>query len=351
MHRIDPNDLKFAKERNDDLVGWFPGFKDIKGIVHPTVTRFLKKDGSLLSVFHAKPVYYETVSGHWRPLDEICEHHGNKNIVIRDWSNVHPRFLTWLSARNKHLGGKLLLRSNFPVWLASSIQFARVGHVGLTTLTSYPDPSPETTTVDGWIEVTGTGASRYTNAHDAATGTAVDNSGTYGAQPRWDERGSSTGFTIRRFFAGFDTSSIGSDGIDDGTFSAHVQSEGKSDDSLSLAIVSATLASNTALASGDYDGYGTTHLSSDVDPTTGAYNDLTLNASGEAHINKSGVTNFALMYAPDVDDAGLPSGRNYVDVYASELSGTTTDPKLVVNHSGGGGGAPTNNAVFFGGGV
>jgi hypothetical protein len=72
-----------------------------------------------------------------------------------------------------------------------------------------------------------------------------------------------------------------------------------------VVLVSASPASNTALAANDFDDVGSTELSSQVTypVSTGGYNDFALNASGIAAISKTGVTKFAFRSGHDINNS------------------------------------------------
>ena len=147
MHRIDDNDLAHALRLGLDPVAWAPCPRSEDGAINPQVTRFALADGQWADVVHVKPVYYETPAGDWRPLSEVCSHHGNRQIAIRPdrLSWVSPAFLRWLIARQRLIGSELALWSpGYAGVQPRHLEFA-------ATLTAYPDPNPETTTVDGEV--------------------------------------------------------------------------------------------------------------------------------------------------------------------------------------------------------
>lgn len=347
MHQIDRNDLAYAEERFPDLVGWIPGIRNDNGKINPHLTRLAKADGSFVSVFHVKPVYYETLAGYWRPLSEISSYYGNRNIIIDNWSNVHPRYLTWLEKRCKLLGGKLSLKSPISVSVAASLQLARMGHIGLTTLTTYPDPNPETTTCDGAVAIDS--SLGWSAAQTAATGTGVGDSSAFLAFYGLGVRFVSSGrYRIDRGHVGFDTSSIGTDSIDSAVCSLYPQSAGEiintgggSDDQFFM--TQSSPGSNTGLTTADFDAIGDsvgapTEWSSAIDCGSlngTAYNDFTFNATGEAGINKSGVTNLGHRIREDKTAAPSYSFdlRNTWVPESAEETGTAKDPKFVVVHS------------------
>lgn len=112
-------------------------------------------------------------------------------------------------------------------------------------------------------------------------------------------------------------------------------------------IVSYSPASDTNIATGDYaSGFGTTRYATGIAITAHThetYTDFTLNATGIAAISKTGNSRFGVRCKWDVDDnftgswvSGNDKNTN-VSYYQSENTGTTKDPKLVVEHAAAGG--------------
>lgn len=219
-----------------------------------------------------------------------------------------------------------------------------LGKVGSTTTTVYPDANPETTSVDGrtarssanstWASIqsgTGTGADDTTDPITICSYTS--DAATLG---KW------TALTRGVFL--FDTSSIpDTDTISSATVSffgtAKDDSAGPGDN---VNVYSSSLASNTAVASGDHVNFGTTAFATSIlvsDWSTTAYNDFTINGTGIAAIDKTGITKFGLRLGNDVTntDPGSP-GLDLDERVAcnmAEQAGTTKDPKLVVTHAAG----------------
>lgn len=105
--KVDPNDLNFIKERGYMPCGWVPCPRGEGGKINPQVTQFKLDETKSVSVFHNKPVYYETVNYTWRPLEEVCEHHGNRKIILNELAleRMHPRFMAWLQKRQQLIEG------------------------------------------------------------------------------------------------------------------------------------------------------------------------------------------------------------------------------------------------------
>lgn len=221
------------------------------------------------------------------------------------------------------------------------------GKIGNTTLTVYPDADPETTTVDGVVYTNGGADDTFSNLRTAAGTVANDTT----ANSLFAYIGASTTSNqyslLGRSIFLFDTSSIGAGAtISSATWSGYGTStqdnlNGASSANSVLVLVASTPASNTALAAADYGQLGTTDFGRSVTQenwSTVAYNDTTINASGIAAINKTGVTKFGIRYGWDFDNTttGLTwasSGIQKVYGYFADQTGTANDPKLVVNYS------------------
>jgi hypothetical protein len=140
----------------------------------------------------------------------------------------------------------------------------------------------------------------------------------------------------------FDTSSI-DDGetINSATFSLYGTSKADTGSfAQTVCLYSFAPASNTDIVAGDFDSLGTTMLcTSGIDYSswsTSGYNDFSLNATGLAAISKTGYTRLGTRFSSDAS-ASSPtwSGTKYTNLkaYYSEQSGTTNDPKFVINTS------------------
>ena len=110
-----------------------------------------------------------------------------------------------------------------------------------------------------------------------------------------------------------------------------------------LVVVSSNNADVTAIDLLDYDQFGTTALSDTLDigsVTSDAYNVWTLNATGIATINLTGVSEFGLREGHDVLNdpyAGADNTTNLVSFRMSETADTSSDPKLTVTYTVAGG--------------
>ncbi len=334
--KIDTNDLEYVLARGYTPTHARPCPVQTNGKINPHVSLFLLSNGQFLSLFHVKPIYYETLTKEWRPLSEITTHHGNRKIVLNNnWRLAHPRYIDWLAKRQKLLGNELLIPSPFGE-VASQYQsiIRPTISLGLTTTTVYPDPDPETTSVDGVVYAAST---VWATVRGATTGTADDTTAT-GDDPRASF--ASPNYSIRRAFYLFDTSSIpDTDTIDSATMSIYYFTALSTNnaDTTDLVMTATTPAANTSLTGDDYDNVdlvttqGTRQLLADW--TAVGYVDIPLNATGIGNISKTGISKFGTVIGRDFDNSaptGVNGGSNNG---MSEGAGTGNDPKLVVVHS------------------
>jgi hypothetical protein len=342
--KIDPNDIQHVKRLGFSPVKALACPIDTRsGKINPHITSFLTDDNQIVHVVHVKPIYYETRNGQWRPIGEILSYHGNQTTTLNgNWWKAHPRFIDWLVKRQRLFGRELV----FPTPLGNiGAEFASLLNpsfsIGLTTLTAYPDPNPETTTVDGVVSRTVVGeawATIRSGAGNGASDSVADEDtarlAINGAGTLWE--------TISRSIYLFDTSSIAdSDTIDSATFS-FVLTTNKTDGlggGHTFSIVASTPASNTVLATSDYGNLGTTRYATDVTiagatANSSTYTDFALNATGLAAVNKVGITKIGERIGADTDNTepGSHPGseRARCFAYYADQAGTSTDPKLVV---------------------
>lgn len=354
--QIDLNDVKYVEERFGLTIEALPCPIDEKtGKINPQVSRFRVlggKPGEYISLFHVKPIYYETVGFAWRPMYEVCSHYGNRLVIFKheDLPKIHPRFIDWLNKRMKLINGKILVTSpfsenyfEFNSFLQSLQRAISKPTVGLTTTTVYPDPNPESVTVDGYTDhaTAASGVSWATLI--AAAGTAASDSAVnWFITNIWASTTSNQWRELIRGAALFDTSSIpDTDEISAAVLSVYGFDKDTTGLSPNCGVRSVNPASNTALVSGDYATYGSTAFCDS--PITGAafstsgYNDMTLNAAGIAAISKTGVSKFGVTNDAWDRAAVAPtwsSGVNpHLRCYGADEAGTTKDPKLVVTHA------------------
>ena len=277
---------------------------------HPTFLHALwsmrkPREVSLISDFRCRPKFANRL-----------EHSWVRNVV--DW--------------NQYVGY---------VWDCVGSPF-RVRPAFALTLTAYPDPDPETATVDGYVQrnVAGTWGSVRDGAGTGAGPSAAFEEDAYvSATTITDQYG-----LMRRGIYLYDTSSLGSSA----TISASIMSTfgaAKSDLGGVLPtynMYSSAPASNTNLDAGgaDFTTIGATAYATAITfanfSTTG-YNDLTMNSTGIDAISKTSISKFGTREATfDAANSAMPwaSGR-YVQFkgYFADQTGTANDPKLVVTYT------------------
>ncbi len=213
-------------------------------------------------------------------------------------------------------------------------------NLGFDTLTKYPDPNPETTTVDGQTDRSIVSESFAVLRAGAATG-STDISAT----SEFSLYASTTLNEFKflyRFHCLFDTGILGNDiVIPSSTLSLYgtVTVANGLGGTPSANIVSSAPASNTAIATGDHGNLGTTDFGSILwsNLVTGAYNDFNLNSSGIANIIGGGISKFGARTSFDrlnTFDGTWSSGASCVCVvFCADQTGTSNDPKLVVNYT------------------
>ena len=154
-------------------------------------------------------------------------------------------------------------------------------------------------------------------------------------------RESASNWIIYRSPMPFNTSAVGGDTVSSAVLYFTPQtkdSSGSDNQSVCLDLVT-----TITPATGDYaiSNWATTDQASRVAFGTMSVDtetSLSLNATGISNINGSGTTNFGFRASYDMDNTTPtdPGGNMRIFPYASEQSGTTRDPRLVIEHAAGG---------------
>lgn len=195
-------------------------------------------------------------------------------------------------------------------------------------------------TVTTFYSGTGDGRVRNSNAtyatcQSAATGDVATDNDTQA--PVGNGKFGATYF-INRGFVPFDTSTLpDTDAISAANLGLYRYADEADVDSDSISIVQSSQASNTALATADFDAIGTTKGATDKTfaawiANGAAYNVFALNATGQGWISKTGYTLIGARTAKDIA-ATQPAGNGYISFVCAETTGTTTDPYLQVTHA------------------
>lgn len=182
----------------------------------------------------------------------------------------------------------------------------------------------------------------FSTARNAASGTLSGG----GASTTYASVGLESGTTYNFYivFYPFDTSSIpASEPISDAVFSFSLVGDNAGTAANQWAVTQSTQATWNSIIGGDFDQRGATDGATRVNrkvSTETGYQDMTLTATGRGWIAKSGITNpssasasgktqLVMAWAKDIDNSA-PATNDYNQVYLSEQTGTTNDPKLVV---------------------
>jgi len=342
-----PDELRGARPLNEQL--WFPLLQDV--LVALANTQEGKDllcidDLGLPIVRLAKNEVRYDVSKELGPKTYISDFRvGAKwgNVVRYRWQEIKKALdrmsLEYLLSLPKHI-------------VAESGLFIPVP-AGAATLSSYPDPHPESTSVDGkvfrslaintsdtWTDIRN-GAGTW--ATDTQQGPIVNIQG--GWSYRWQ--------TNQRSIYLFNTASIGSSStISAATFGIPGGSKNNQlGGSPSINVYTSSPASNTALVAADYNPFGTTAQSatpilySNWGSSTTSYHTWTFNSTGIGNVSKTSVSKFGVREVTwDVNNSSPTWGGtlnfNMVGNFSDTSAGTAYDPKLYVTYT-----LPTTAAV------
>lgn len=196
----------------------------------------------------------------------------------------------------------------------------------------YPDPDPETNTVDGYIQ--GIDATSWANAR--ATADTSNDNGTLSNIFNMKRESNSTWYVTRSVTI-FDTSALGAGStVLSANYNIYLSTidDAETDHPGDLVLVECTITgtSITSLSTSDWGSFGTTSFSAsfyDLSSVSGGYNQLALNATGLSNVNVSGITKLGLRGQNDLDgDAHAPSLDSSVQMYFADYADVTRDPKL-----------------------
>lgn len=199
----------------------------------------------------------------------------------------------------------------------------------MATLTVNPQSG---TTVQGSVSNSNSNWSTCRGATDGNE-TFVDSAS---INPIWTQYNGVT-YKIKRGFFLFDTSSLGAGAtISSAVISfAGTGTAETNDFTDTFHIVSSSPASNTTLDNADFDQVGSTSFGSmnvgDWAQSLNTYNNITLNASGIAAINKTGITKFATRTGLDLNNT-TPGGAG-ITAIECKGSGVSNMPKLVITYT------------------
>ncbi len=218
--------------------------------------------------------------------------------------------------------------------------------------TFFPDPDPESTSVDGSIGLPN--VSTWSGIRDATTATASADGITLSIH---SENETTNKFSVHRAFLLFDTSSIPDGDTIDSATTTVTKNTGISENPQTSGLIQTSPASDTTLVNNDFDNLTLNSPSeatdSRVDMNVADDTDINyvMNATGLGFINATGITKLGIRFTGDIDDVLPPNNtRRFIQVHSVEIAGTNNDPKLVVTHTSAHlQGGPTGGAAFSGG--
>lgn len=237
--------------------------------------------------------------------------------------------------------GPLLLAAH--AWDASFARLIPALNVGCDTLTIYPDPHPETNTVDGYVQRSGSGES-WSSIRNGSGTSADDSSTALGVYLLASSNPLYPWYLLRRSVLLFDTSPLGAGATvqsADLYLWCTLSATGLGDTTVD--VVSAVTQYNTQLVTADYyyTNFGTTPFSQVLvsNLSTGQYNAFSFNSSGKSYINVTGITRIGLRLGWDTVDyfggtwsAGAGTAASF---YSADNADLTNDPKLVITYTPG----------------
>lgn len=216
-------------------------------------------------------------------------------------------------------------------------------------VTFNPDPSPETTSVDGYTGNSNVYGSWSTLMAASATLT-LDNSTTLPQTIR--DGGADVYRDFNRPITLFDTSSIGADQTVTATtqeLTVSSANAGTSWDGINLNVYGISPASNTAIVTADHLTISRTPLDAGVQwgglrtTGSGAVASFVFDATGRATVNTTGISKYAIGWAYEASDTTPAidmSGTTGPLWHSAEAAGTANDPALIVTHSAAGPAVP-----------
>lgn len=209
----------------------------------------------------------------------------------------------------------------------------------MATLTANPNTSSGNVTMDGMMA--NGYATSWASVRSTVQGDGIGNT--------WNPTGASwyvralhnaSGYYCTRVGMTFDTSSIGSGAtISSAVISVYGQSTNfVNNSSTSLEVVAFNPANKATFAASDWTTVTYTALATGIAFSSlnkAGYNDFTLNASGIANINKTGISSFLFMTGLDLNntDPGTATKDNVFQFNMADFG--SNKPKLVVTYSTG----------------
>lgn len=342
--QIDKNDYEFVKERYGEPRFAIPApFIKKNGKyerIHPERSRFILEGGRTIDVNSTSPRYYATPEGQWRPLYEVASYYGNKRgMTLKEgWeSKMDFGYLVWYIKRLEAMKSQYGVAVSYPQTYAgielNPVQIPILLNVG----GPYYPVAGANSPCDGKVARINV---------DESLSTIRGAAGTYASATLTEEDvkliASSTNnqfSSCHRAIYLFNTSDGAGTTPTGATLSLWGRGKGNGLGSPDLDICASSPTATNNVATGDYQTMGTTSFGSMAyaDFITTGYNDIVLNASGIAAINKTGITNLGAKINWDIDNSfggSWGSGLTaYFNIYFADYNSGSNAPKLVITYT------------------
>lgn len=256
-----------------------------------------------------------------------------------------------MDVRTHEKFAKRLHAEFLPIWqmlhwfdMRIANRFMPAFNLGFDTLTAYPDPDPESSSVDGYVQraavdeswnaiVTGSGQAA-SDTGDSIRAIDILSSATVN---QWAAN--------RRGITLFDTSSLtGTAAITAAVLSlCSLELINTLTPEITADIYTLTTVSNTSLTASDYTTFGSTSQTGAATTfsslaAVGLYTDFILNATGRGNVSKTSISKFGCRNANYDAAAVAPTWTSATTVgryraYDADQIGSANDPKLVVTYT------------------
>jgi VCBS repeat protein/virulence plasmid B protein len=264
---------------------------------------------------------------------------GFKDFKIWDSAAGSGRKFSPVQVDIEKKGGSYVLTKHIPASFFASAVFPVYTD---TTNTFYPDPHVETTTFDAYTMAAANDPYLSWSGLIAADGTHVQDSSSPIDLDFYTASYAPTYGYLRRGVFLFDTSTIGSgNAVDSATVSFYPSEKNIRLDPYWNVASLITTASNTAATASDHNRSNwnmSNHSDTSIKTSNwnlSGYGDFALNTTGRSAIALTGITRLGLTTTADISGTspGSPPSLGWqgIQVYSAESSGTSKDPKLVVN--------------------
>jgi hypothetical protein len=267
----------------------------------------------------------------------FCGFDKDNKILIRADFRTHEKFSKRIYHAFSWIWWSLHFLNNIGSYLKNYVVTERfIPNFGFDTLTKYPDPDPETSTVDGYV---GRSASETFSGIRSGAGNVKSDETTPNYFFRLIGTPDSDSYTsMARSIFLFDTSTLTSAAeVASATFSVYAVDIGSTTPWTGYAchLCSSNPASNTVLANSDYSNLGSTSYGSSTTYSNNIWIDFVLNSSGISNISKTSISKFGLRSSWDINNSA-PTGvyKNIKnECRFAEYTGSDYDPKLVILYS------------------